>query len=76
MEEPDSIRVDIDCTRFPGNNKAGDTLEERERECACVRDPRRRARGQRDRNREGGLSLFGSEAKYSERADRVRVTVN
>lgn len=64
-ERASSIRVDIDCTRFPGNNKAGDTVEERERECvyACARS------AARDRNREregGGVSLsLSSDRKLS-----------
>ena len=63
-ERASSIRVDIDCTRFPGNNKAGDTLEERERECvyACARSAAR----DRNREREGGVSLsLSSDRKLS-----------
>lgn len=52
---------------------------ERESVCVCAGSAVRRARGgqgQEQRGRSLSLSLFGSEAKYSERADRVRVTVN
>lgn len=49
---------------------------ERESVCMRVRDPRPGTGTERERGKSLSLSLFGSEAKYSERADRVRVTVN
>lgn len=49
---------------------------ERESVCVCVCEIRGQGQEQRERGGSLSLSLFGSEAKYSERADRVRVTVN
>ena len=49
---------------------------ERESVCVCVCEIRGQGQEQRKRGGSLSLSLFGSEAKYSERADRVRVTVN
>ena len=45
-------RVDIDCSRFPGNNKAGDTVEERASPELCI--------GHGDRHRNRGALRIGS----------------